>query len=617
MHPAGSEEILLGKLALAHGLLTREQLDAAVQEQEASKRRLGEVLVERGVISRNDLQVLLAEQERNLQKRHSTTLIRKQDSLFGKVAVGLKLVRTEDANACVREQARLESLGRRVRLGKIMVQNGLLTMEQVGQVLDYQKKQILYCEACDALFNAPKGEAGKTYQCRNCGAALTSPSRVTTCDVQELFQPGDETVIAPGARPGPASPSTKPDETTDPPDADETKPTLIPEPPQEHDDWFLVRDGRPVGPFSYKEMRRHADQGILAPTTFVWRPGMDAWKPAGDLPEVAAVFTSPASETAIVAPPVGAMPEGVHAPALEGFHVTGYLGKRGLGHVFRAKQVAMDREVAIQSLDPELAGKAEFLERLVRDARASARVSHPGIVQRIDMRQLADGWHFVLEFVEGPRVSELLANGGAMAEVRALEVAREVAIALESAHRAGVLHRDLSPEQIQITSDGQAKVADLGLTRRPAHPADGSSGSPPFSAPEARAGKLEPRSDLYSLGATLFAMLTATTPPDRPGMDPRWYNGALHPSTGALVMRLTAREPEARPGSSAEAAREIEAVLHTLAAMRPHISTPGAGPAAQPPGGAPPAAPGQAAPPAGGQAPSRPPHIKRRFRRGR
>ncbi|MCE9582253.1 MAG: protein kinase, partial [Planctomycetes bacterium] len=582
MLPYGSEEILLGKLALAHGLVTREQLDFAVAEQEASRRPLGEVLVARGFISAVDLATLLAEQDRNLQKRHSTTLIRKQDSLFGKVAVALHLVRPEDAHRCVREQAMLGDLGRRVRLGKIMVERHFLTIEQVGQILEYQKKQILCCDACDTLFNAPIIETSQVFKCRNCGAALAAPSSVTHCDVEELFLPTDDTQIAPGSRPGPNTPSTKPEETTDPPPGtpSATKSTIPPlsGPLPEHDDWFLVREGRPVGPFEYKAMRRMAEQGILAPTTFVWRPEMDAWLAAGDVPEVAAVFTSPASETAIVAPPVGAMPEGVSPPALDGFHISGYLGKGGLGHVFRAKQIAMDREVAIRSLDLALAKNTEFTDRLVRDSRAAARVNHPGIVQWIDMRQGGGTWHFISEFVQGPRVSDLVANGGALAEGRALEIARQAAQALDGAHRIGVMHRDIRPEAIQITEDGQAKICDLGLTRRPGHSKDGSPGTPPFSAPEARAGRGDARSDIYSLGATLYQMVTGSAPPDTPGADPRYFNAAVSPATAALVVRMMSREPEARHPNAGEAAKEMDAILASFQAARPPA------PMAPPPG---------------------------------
>lgn len=625
MFPSGSEEILLGKLALAHGLVTREQLDFAVAEQESTRRPLGEVLVARGFLSQVDLATLLAEQERNLQKRHSTTLIRKQDSLFGKVAIALHFVRPEDAHAAVREQARLEGLGRKVRLGKILVERGLISMEQVQHILDYQKKQILCCEKCDSLFNAPKAEAGQGYKCRNCGAVLGTPNRVTHCDVEELFLPTDETVIAPGAIPANAPPSTTPDESTDPPPlaapGQSTAPP-VPRTPVEHDDWFIVRDGRPVGPFEYRALKKMAEQSVFLPTTYVWRPEMDAWQPAGDVPEVAAVFTSPASDTAVMAPPVGPMPEGVTAPAIDGFHVTGYLGKGGLGHVFRAKQVAMDREVAIKSLDPAMMKDTAFVDTLVRDSRAAARVNHGGIVQWIDMRQAGDTWHFISEFVPGPRVSQLLSRGGAMAETRALDIARQVALALDAAHKAGVMHRDVKPEAIQITEDGHAKLCDLGLTRRPGHGPDGSPGTPPYAAPETRAGRNDMRIDLFSLGATLFHMVTGVPPPDSPAADPRYFNAAVSPQTAALVVRMTAREPEARHANIGEAAKEMAAALAQLGAGRPlpgsgagapgwrftSSPTPPAGPTAPPPSQ-------DSQPPASRKGPPPAQHVKRRFRR--
>ncbi len=585
-----------------------------MQEQEASKRPLGEILVERGVISRVDLATLLAEQERNLQKRHSTTLVRKQDSLFGKLVVVLGFATAEQANAAIREQARLESLGMRVRLGRVFVQRGVLSLEQVVRVLEHQKKQILYCEQCDSLFNAPRPDGDKLFTCRNCGASLVLPQRVTQVDAEELFQPGDETQLAPGRTPASqGSPSTKPEETTDPVDESATKATLPPpaREPEEHDDWFLARDGRPTGPLEYRVLRQLAEQGILAPKSFMWRPGMDAWRAAGDIPEIASVFTSSASDTAVMKPPTGMIPEGVKPPEVEGFHLHGYQGPGALGHVFRARQIAMDREVAVRSLDPKFCGDPGFVDQLLRDSRAAARVTHPGIVQWIDMRQTGGTWHWISELVEGPRVADLLADGGAMAEVRALDVIRAVSQALDAAHRQGVIHRDLKPANIQITVDAQPKLCDLGLTRRPGHPPDGCPGTPPYSAPEARIGKGDTRSDLYALGKTLFHMVTGLTPPDVPGADPRAYNPLVSAGTASLVARMTAREPLARHATAAEVSREIEAIL---AAVRPALPPPrpAAAPSPPRPSAHPPPRPGAQPPP--GPAPKKPSHIKRRFR---
>lgn len=559
-----TDEILLGKLALTAGLVSREQLDACVKEQEATKRPLGEVLVKRGVLTQVDLQTLLAQQELNLQKRHETTLLRKQDSLFGRVAVILRMVSQDAANGAIREQARLETEGHRVRLGKVMVQRGLLTLEQVVQILDYQKKQVLYCEKCDALFNAPKSALGKSVACRYCGAGLVIPQRVTHCEVEELFQASDETQISPGTNPA-GQPTTRPDETTDVSKAGSTRETLPPPPADhiiEHDDWFVVRDGKPAGPFEYRALVSMAEQGGLTPASFVWRPEMDAWKAAGDVPEVAAVFTTPASETAIVAPPAPTMPAGVATPEIEGYHITGYLGMGGLGHVFRAKQVAMDREVAIKSLEKDFMEDEDFVGKLVRDSRASARVTHPGIVQWIDMRQAGGTWHFISEFVEGPRVSELIAGGASMAEIRALQVCRAIAAALDAAHRQSVLHRDLRPANIKLTADGQAKLCDLGLTRRPEHPHDGALGTPPWVAPETRASmRLDTRSEICALGLTLFSMLTGAEPPDTPGLDPRLWHPPISDATAGLVKRMTAKEPEARPATAGDVAKEIDGIL--------------------------------------------------------
>jgi len=178
-----SDEILLGKLALAHGFISRERLEICIKDQETAAEPLGAILVRRGFITAGDLQTLLAEQERNLQKRHDTSLQRKQDSLFGRLAVTLGFVKQSDANASIREQAQLEGSGVRVRLGKLMVQRGLLTVEHVVRILEIQRKQVLWCEKCDTMFNAPRPEGDSTFRCRNCGAPLALPQKITHCEV--------------------------------------------------------------------------------------------------------------------------------------------------------------------------------------------------------------------------------------------------------------------------------------------------------------------------------------------------------------------------------------------------------------------------------------------------
>jgi len=148
-----------------------------------------------------------------------------------------------------------------------------------------------------------------------------------------------------------------------------------------------------------------------------------------------------------------------------GFEILETLGKGGMGTVYKARQVSMDRLVALKVLPPRLAKNEAFVQRFVREAHSAARLNHPNIVQGIDVGE-AEGCHyFAMELVDGPTVKDLLKREGRLDEKKALSIVGAVARALEHAHRQGIIHRDIKPDNIMINRDGVVKLADLGLAR--------------------------------------------------------------------------------------------------------------------------------------------------------
>ena len=199
----------------------------------------------------------------------------------------------------------------------------------------------------------------------------------------------------------------------------------------------------------------------------------------------------------------------------EDFKITAKIGAGGMGAVYEAIQLKLDRKVAVKVLADRLASDPEFLERFKREARAAAVVNHPNLVQVFDYGE-ADGLHYsIMEYVEGENLVQRLKRTGPLPVSEALEIVSKVAEALRAAWAKKIIHRDIKPENIMITADGQVKLADLGLakilTEESSMTMTGMGlGSPHYMAPEQAedAKDVDNRTDIYSLGVTLLTLVT-------------------------------------------------------------------------------------------------------------
>jgi serine/threonine-protein kinase len=193
------------------------------------------------------------------------------------------------------------------------------------------------------------------------------------------------------------------------------------------------------------------------------------------------------------------------------------IGEGGMGTVFRARDARLDRMVAVKVLPPELTGAPGAAERLSREARTLAMLSHPNIVAVHELGEADGQGYIVMELIDGRPLSALLP----LPIDRALDVAIAVCDALVFAHARGVVHRDIKPDNILIAVDGRVKVADFGIARLAAAAGGGGTvtavgaaiGTPVYMAPEALAGAPpDPRADIYSVGAVIYEMITGTPP---------------------------------------------------------------------------------------------------------
>jgi len=205
---------------------------------------------------------------------------------------------------------------------------------------------------------------------------------------------------------------------------------------------------------------------------------------------------------------------------IPGYQLLEKLGKGSMGIVYKGRQIAVDRIVAVKILLDALAQNKEFIKRFDREAKIAAKLSHNNIVNAIDAGEV-NGYHFfVMEYVEGQNIKDELEKKKIFDEKMAIEIVMAVAEALKHAHQRGLIHRDIKPENVILTKDGGVKLADLGLARLTADEkwamseAGMAIGTPYYISPEQVRGQVDVdiRADIYSLGATFYHMVTGTVP---------------------------------------------------------------------------------------------------------
>src|SRR5215208_3987423 len=238
------------------------------------------------------------------------------------------------------------------------------------------------------------------------------------------------------------------------------------------------------------------------------------------------------------------------------------LGSGGMGEVYLAHDEVLDRDVALKMLRMHYAGDDEFAERFKREAMSAASLSHPNIVQVYDRGETADGISYIaMEYVSGGTLREQIEERGPFEARRAAAVAAQIADALGAAHERGVIHRDIKPQNVMVTSSGHLKVTDFGIARAASAVTSSASGAvfgtAGYISPEQAMGEpVGPASDLYSLGIVLYEMLTGELPytadnsiavcmkhvtePLRP---PMALNPTISGQMNAVVVKLLAKDP--------------------------------------------------------------------------
>lgn len=262
------------------------------------------------------------------------------------------------------------------------------------------------------------------------------------------------------------------------------------------------------------------------------------------------------------------------------YEILGLLGGGAMGTVYRARDRELDEVVALKVLKKELAGAPGMLSRFRREVKLARRVTHRNVARTFDIGEDGGDRFLTMELVDGESLASRLERAGRLSLREVVAIVKDICAGLSAAHEAGVLHRDLKPDNVIVANDGRAVITDFGIARAAmegeVRTAIGSFvGTPLYMAPEQVEGReeLDARADLYALGAMAFELLTGRPAWERdsimaiaaarllsPAPDPRAIVGDLPEAAALLVQRLMARRREDRPSSAAEVAAAFDAL---------------------------------------------------------
>ena len=277
------------------------------------------------------------------------------------------------------------------------------------------------------------------------------------------------------------------------------------------------------------------------------------------------------------------------APKFPQLEILELIGKGGMGAVYKARQKQLDRIVALKILPPDIGSEAAFAERFTREARALAKLNHPNIVTLYEFGETSGQFYFLMEFVDGLNLRQLL-NNSRISPREALAIVPQICDALQFAHDHGIVHRDIKPENILLDRHGRVKVADFGLAKIVAiaeaacdrrapksgtpqpSPAIASEnltdagkvmGTPKYMSPEqvTNPGEVDHRADIYALGVVFYQMLTGELPGKK--IEPPSKKVQIDVRLDEIVLRALERKPELRFQQASVLKTQVETIVET------------------------------------------------------
>jgi TM2 domain-containing membrane protein YozV/predicted Ser/Thr protein kinase len=265
-------------------------------------------------------------------------------------------------------------------------------------------------------------------------------------------------------------------------------------------------------------------------------------------------------------------------PQLE---ILGFIGKGGMGAVYKARQPALDRVVALKILPPAVAGDPGFAERFNREARALARLNHPNIVAVHDFGKAGALPYLLMEFVDGTNLRQV-EQAGRLAPAQALAIVPQICEALQFAHNEGIVHRDIKPENILLDKKGRVKITDFGIAKMVGAAVAENQltgvqdvvGTPHYMAPEQveQPQAVDHRADIYSLGVVFYEMLTGELPLGKFAAPSK--KASVDARLDEVVMHTLEKEPERRYQQASQVKTDVEAITSNPSGPAPSAAAP-------------------------------------------
>jgi serine/threonine protein kinase len=275
------------------------------------------------------------------------------------------------------------------------------------------------------------------------------------------------------------------------------------------------------------------------------------------------------------------------------YQINAPLGTGGMANVYLARDLNLQRQVALKILRDDLIADPAFRARFLQEARAAANLLHPNIVTVYDFGFDAERYFLVMEYVQGVELKSLIRRKGRLGVDEAVSLMIQICAGVGYAHRAGLVHCDLKPQNLLTTADGRIKITDFGIARalasiRPNEHSEIVWGSPQYFAPEqAAGGPPSPASDVYALGVILFEMVTGQLPfsasssealapmhLNNPPPRPRQLNPEIPPSLEQIILKVLAKEPSARYRTADQLGRVLMTFAPQSAAALPAANLP-------------------------------------------